>query len=637
MKSTYSLAAVLVALAGCGGLDEPDVAEAKKDPGALVETSMSSTVGVLLDEIPASMRDRVAASLIAKPQSFWVTRARNQIRLTTYRLVFRQYFYHWGTGSRAQLPLPPAAVQNVALVGTPRRATVEGHDYVLVDYKMSGTLVTTATSPDAAEPNLSRVGGTWNEPFILPIDPELLFQRTRFACMDEEDFPPNSVDSEEVDSFYDQDCEVELELGNVGQCHFTELPDKSCVDALTAKVGKISTTADFKRIAWDAGKAAAARVGTITNQNGPDLDLIEAEFESRRVVYRYIPEDSCTIVEGCVGLRPDGRAGWRRLLQFSTSDQNTGTKTLDIGPIDYYLSGRNGYVSDWGLFELSSCHQHYHFKHYGDFHYGPEIERKNGFCLQSTERVLNHEFAPLTNAYGGCDYQGVEAGWADQYKAGLECQWVDVTTVDTSRGAVTYPLSFTTNPEGFLCEGTPVLDRYGNPTWEPVFNADGTPMMTNPSPPAQPVQVHKPRCELYGPWIDNNFHSYDVVMPKPGEGYVTQACDRGQVGPLRNCGFAPPSTNLDCAAGQQVTARCTRRGAGAPQVARLCEYSHVLGAGTACAYQDATANAVVDGTVDVTFTCPAARDPMEPGGRVTLYTAPVYPDDAASPVTCTIL
>ena len=32
------------------------------------------------------------------------------------------------------------------------------------------------------------MGSTWDEPFILPIDPELLFQRTGFACMDEDSF-----------------------------------------------------------------------------------------------------------------------------------------------------------------------------------------------------------------------------------------------------------------------------------------------------------------------------------------------------------------------------------------------------------------------------------------------------------------
>ena len=40
------------------------------DPGALVDVSMDSRVGVLLDEVPAKMRDRVAAAMRAQPASF---------------------------------------------------------------------------------------------------------------------------------------------------------------------------------------------------------------------------------------------------------------------------------------------------------------------------------------------------------------------------------------------------------------------------------------------------------------------------------------------------------------------------------------------------------------------------------------
>nr|MBA3453963.1 hypothetical protein [Deltaproteobacteria bacterium] len=458
MRATWLVsigAAALSLAAGCG--DNLESADAKHGPGALVSAKLTSRVGVLLDEIPLPMRDRVAQQLLAKTSDFWTARARAQIRLTTYRLVFRQYFYGGGVGGKMQLPLPPEEAQRVTLVGSPRRATVGGHDYVLVDYQSRGVLVTTAASPKQAEPALGRVGGKWSEPFILPIDPELVFQRTGYACMDEADFPPNSVDSEEVDSFYDQDCNVESDLGP-HQCHQTQLVTQSCVAALDSKIGRVDTSVEFERLAWNQSVADQYRVGEITNPTGSDLELIEDEFRQHRVVYRYIPQDSCTLVEQCVGA-----PGWRRLLQFSTSDKNTGTKTLDIGPVDYYLSGQNGYLDEWGIFELSACHQHYHFKHYGDFHFGPEIERKNGFCLQSTARVMNHEQGPLTNAYGGCDYQGVEASWADQFKAVLECQWVDVTTIDTSNKEVTHPLSFTSNPDGFLCEGTPILDAQGNP------------------------------------------------------------------------------------------------------------------------------------------------------------------------------
>jgi hypothetical protein len=39
------------------------------DPGSLVRTTMQSEVGVVLDEIPDSMRSRVAAALLPAPHA----------------------------------------------------------------------------------------------------------------------------------------------------------------------------------------------------------------------------------------------------------------------------------------------------------------------------------------------------------------------------------------------------------------------------------------------------------------------------------------------------------------------------------------------------------------------------------------
>ena len=58
----------------------------------------------MLDEIPRAMRDRVAAALIEEPDEFWQSRAKRQLVMTTYRLVFRDAFYG---PNRFSLPLPP--------------------------------------------------------------------------------------------------------------------------------------------------------------------------------------------------------------------------------------------------------------------------------------------------------------------------------------------------------------------------------------------------------------------------------------------------------------------------------------------------------------------------------------------------
>src|SRR5512144_2078772 len=134
--------------------------------GGLVRTTLSSEVGVVLDEIPASMRDRVAAATIAKPTSFWIARAREQLGFTTYRLVFREAFYDSKKGA---LPLPPEARWRISLVGKPQRHRVDGHDLVGVRYSFASVILTDAASPGASEPKLAKVGGVWREPFVLPV------------------------------------------------------------------------------------------------------------------------------------------------------------------------------------------------------------------------------------------------------------------------------------------------------------------------------------------------------------------------------------------------------------------------------------------------------------------------------------
>src|SRR5262245_46515595 len=180
--SGIALAIMLAPVLWVAGAASPQ----PQDPGSLVQTSMQSEIGVVLDELPASMRSRVASALIAKPSAFWKERAAAQLRLTVYRLVFRQFFY---SPSKDALPLPPEPMWNISLIGVPARHTVDGHDVVSIPYQFSSTLLSGVDSPGASEAQLAKVGGIWDEPFILPLDPELLFQRTGFACMDEDSFP----------------------------------------------------------------------------------------------------------------------------------------------------------------------------------------------------------------------------------------------------------------------------------------------------------------------------------------------------------------------------------------------------------------------------------------------------------------
>ncbi|MCW5892165.1 MAG: hypothetical protein KIT14_16715 [bacterium] len=587
---------------------------AAADPGALVRITTRARVGVLLDEIPPAMRDRVAAALLAAPPAFWEARARMQLETTTYRLVYRSFYYPARTGRR-QLPLPPAEAWTVT-TEPPKRARLQGHDMVLAPYRLETVLLSDPASPALSEPKLRRAGGSWHEKFQLPADPELLLQRTGFACMDEAEFPPNSVDEENARAFFDDQCTVEKP--GALSCHLTPpLPKESCRKALKRHVGRVPVALRFTRLRWDPAVADRYRVGEVTAPTG-DLAVVREGLFDHRLEYRYIPADSCAVAEGCVK-----GTGWRRLLKFTASVRNTGGAAVHIGAVDFFLEGLNPANEQHNIFEFSACHGHYHFSHYGDFLFAGTTGDKRAFCLQTTQRYSNNESTSLVSPYADCNYQGISAGWGDDYIAGIECQWIDVTDVDTSAGPQTAMLSFDANPDQFLCEGRPILDEHGNPAFVPTefVTADGKP-------------VDRFACDFDPAWQANNYAEVPATLPRVGA-QVTGACTRGQLGPRRDCGFtAGPS--IACTAGQPATLRCTLPAGAAPQVVRACETSAVLGTGVDCAYRQALANVLVEGEATAAVACPAARDADEPGGQVALYAAPVWDGDALAPPSCTL-
>jgi hypothetical protein len=622
MRNTRFTFAVCISVAGLAlgcedGPVTPKPPEPVPDPGALVAVSMAGKVGVLLEEIPESMRDRVAEEIL-KPESFWLTRAQDQPRLTNFRLNFRHLYYP-DTG-KGQLPIPPEpALRFKFAEAGPQRVKVDGLDMIVVDYTLESYLVTTVASVEESEPALATVDGTWEETITLPVDPTLLMERTGYACLSEADFPPNSVTSENAYLFFDDTCIVELPTAPL--CHWTQPgPEETCIEALTRATGHFDAVFSYKRVAWDQAVADEYRIGAATTPDFPDMSVRADFLENNHIVYRYFPPDDCAIEEKCVG-----GPGWRRLLMFDAMDENLGGAPLTIGPVDYYLVDGDLQNHLHGMYEFSSCHGHYHFAHYGDFMLeGVNADAfKAGFCVLNTDRLANHELSPLTSPFRGCDNQGTQAGWADRYAAGIACQWMDITDSGVVGDPVDATLVFHSNPRDFLCEGKPVMDENGEQMWEP------TEFMTSEGKP-----VDRPVCEFFPGASDNNIGTTGVNIPETG-GVMTSACKRNQVGPLRNCDFEEKDNTPTCTPGQQVKLSCAVEDATKPQVVRVCDYSFALGEGTACAAVEARANKVVDGaSVEVTFTCPEKRDDVEVGGRYAIYTAPLWNEDGDVPVTC---
>jgi hypothetical protein len=664
--------------------------------GALIGVTMQSTVGVLLDDLkalPAAEGSQLEAKLIARPADFWKERARMQMRLTLQRQYFRHYYYGdpgetfadakktIANPEKGQLPLPPENAPDgkelwsphIALEGKPAVQTIDGHRMVVQKYKYTGVLVTDAASPAKSDKALGKVGGVVEEPHELPVDPDLLRQRTGLACLTEVEFPANSVDSENAWRFYDYTCTKtsadchtadELRLGSVRD---------DCVDALRKNVGLVKTALRFERLPYSRAMADDNRIGTLTRDkrgkvlDGADMTVRADALENNRLVWKYVSGASCEIEESdmsdnrkssCVvrpeDIKKDG-GGWRHVLEFDAVGYNVGSYPIHIGDVNYLVEdGVGTQTEDHGVFERSACHNHYHFKHYGDFLFsgGTTINKKNGFCLESTTRYSNNELTPVFTPYGRCIHQGVEVGWGDEYEAGLVCQWVDVT--DAKPG--TSKLGFFSNPDGFLCEGKPKgaapLDEKGLPTpdtqiteWEPTkFRTDTGKV------------VDRPACDFAADdWIANNKEEIPVTIPKSG-GMVSHACKldgdpRGThfaFGPARDCDLhhegADATSYRECQPGAQVTLSCTASGS-ASQVLRICEGSHAFGGAIDCVTAapgavrlpaESLAQAVLPPAkaTTVTFMCPAARDRKELGGRYSIYTGSYVAGDAPQAVTC---
>jgi hypothetical protein len=173
-----------------------------------------------------------------------------------------------------------------------------------------------------------------------------------------------------------------------------------------------------------------------------------------RVTEDTFAPDSCVILEECVG-----GPGRRRLLRFSTTIANYGPGDLVAG-------------IPWeqpDLFEWDPCHRHYHFIDFASYRLLHEDGRvaarghKQAFCLFDAIQLAPGAERPRFT----CGFQGISAGWGDVYRAGLDCQWIDITGVPPGR----YLIEVAINEDHVLEE----YDHTNNVERLPVtLYADGT-------------------------------------------------------------------------------------------------------------------------------------------------------------------
>ena len=149
----------------------------------------------------------------------------------------------------------------------------------------------------------------------------------------------------------------------------------------------------------------------------PDLTVDEGIFRASL----YLDSDrvlntDCYVPDGCLSAY-----GNRLLIRFTTVIKN-------IGNMDYYLGLPDSSNPEF-VYDL--CHQHWHYIGYAEYllmaQNGQQVQIgfKDGFCvedLQCDSGVIG-KF--------GCINMGISSGCEDAYAGYLDCQWLDITDVDT--------------------------------------------------------------------------------------------------------------------------------------------------------------------------------------------------------------
>lgn len=164
---------------------------------------------------------------------------------------------------------------------------------------------------------------------------------------------------------------------------------------------------------------------------GPDLIILENVVESS-LNMRTELATNCMVEEGCMN-----GYGNRTVIAFDTHIQN-------IGQTDYYIGNPTNNPSQ---FTFGNCHGHAHYEGYADYVlYSPNgasipIGHKNGFC------VMDLECQNGGTAQYGCSNMGITKDCGDIYNNGLDCQWIDVTDVDTGEYVLAIKVNWDQSPD----------------------------------------------------------------------------------------------------------------------------------------------------------------------------------------------
>ncbi|MES2515434.1 MAG: lysyl oxidase family protein [Bacteroidota bacterium] len=150
----------------------------------------------------------------------------------------------------------------------------------------------------------------------------------------------------------------------------------------------------------------------------PDLTIVQPQFISSLSLGTVnAGAGDCRVAESCLT-----GYGARTVINFDTYIKNIGTQDYFIGD-----PGNNP-----GQFTTNNCHGHAHYEGYAEYRlYKPggqmiPIGFKNGFCVLDFDGCPDGGVAKFS-----CGQMGISKQCGDIYSAGLDCQWIDITDVDT--------------------------------------------------------------------------------------------------------------------------------------------------------------------------------------------------------------
>lgn len=198
-------------------------------------------------------------------------------------------------------------------------------------------------------------------------------------------------------------------------------PVSGCLDPTACNFNPIATVADVCYYEGDP----------LCPDGRPDLIVVENTIKTS-LYLATINASNCQVIEGCLT-----GYGTRDIIRFTTHIKN-------IGTADYYIGSPTSQPSQ---FSWGNCHGHWHYSGYAEYMLydvngqAIPVGYKNGFC------VLDLECGDGGTAQYGCSNMGISRQCGDIYGSGLDCQWFDITDVDTGRYTMVIRVNWDNSPD----------------------------------------------------------------------------------------------------------------------------------------------------------------------------------------------